>query len=120
MHMRLRWSLAMLFAGALLLPANAQDKERDIFNSLAQQAAGRDVKTIVFIADTSPHGRPGNHEFMAGALLMARTLTAHYPNAYAVVHPHTAWPKDLSHADSIIVLLNHGGPAATNAAVKAA
>ena len=115
----IRLTFAILVAGSLLLPVTAQDKERDIFNYVAQKAAAKDVKKIVFIADTSPHGGPGNHEFMAGAILMARTLNAHYPNAYAVVHPHTAWPKDLSHADSVIVLLNHGGPA-VNPAVKAA
>ena len=112
-----RVTLAILFAGALLLPAAAQDKDRDIFNYVAQKAAGKDVKKIVFIADTSPHGGPGNHEFMAGAIYMARTLNANYPGAYAVVHTHYAYPKDLSHADSIIVLLNHGGSAAKNAEV---
>jgi hypothetical protein len=100
--------------------AGEKEKEKDVFNYPAQLKAGKDVKKIVFIADTSSHGARGNHEFMAGAMYMARVLNDKYPNVYAVVHPHYAWPKDLSHADCIIVLLNHGGPAATNPQVKEA
>lgn len=115
--------VAVLLAGSIFLPAFGQEKEngkeKDVFNYAAQKSAAKDVKRIVFIADTSTHGPPGNHEFMPGAMLMARTLNAAYPKAYAVVYPHTKWPKDLSDADAIIVLLNHGGPA-VNPAVKAA
>jgi hypothetical protein len=95
------------------LPGAGQ-KERDIFDYESQKAA-KGVKRIVFIADTAPHGARGNHEFVAAAIYFARQINAHYPNAYAVVHLYTnekgkdkrEWPKDLKHADTIIVLLNH-------------
>jgi hypothetical protein len=93
-------------------------KERDIFDYEAQKAA-RDVKKIVFVADTAPHGPRGNHEFLAGAIFLARAINAHYPNAYAVVYTKNKWPKDLDHADAVVVLLNHGG-SAVNPAVKKA
>jgi hypothetical protein len=106
--------------GLLLTPgASAGDKkERDIFDYEAQKAA-KDVKKIVFVADTAPHGPRGNHEFLAGAIYLARTINAHYPGAYAVVHTKDKWPRDLKHADTVIVLLNHGG-SAVNPAVKEA
>jgi hypothetical protein len=112
----------LFIAGVLVAPAGAQekDKEKDIFNYVAQKTAGKDVKKIVFIADKDTHGGKGNHEFKAGAIYMARTLNAAYPNAYAVVHLDTRWPKDLAHADCVIVLLNHGRKAATDPAVKSA
>src|SRR5215475_10709298 len=100
-------------------PLSAGDKEKDIFNYLAQKEAPKSVKKIVFVADPSSHGPRGNHEFMAGSIYMARTLNKAYDNVYAVVFPNYQWPKDLAHADSIIVLLNHGG-SAVNPAVKAA
>lgn len=94
-------------------------EEKDIFNYVRQKAAPKEVKRVVFVADTSPHGARGNHEFMAGAIYMARTLNKQYEHVHAVVYPHYQWPKDLEDADSVIVLLNHGGPA-VNPAVKAA
>jgi hypothetical protein len=104
---------------AVCQPAPAADKkERDIFDYAAQKAA-KDVKKIVFVADTAPHGDRGNHEFLAGAIYLARTINANYPNAYAVVYTKNKWPKDLKDADTIIVLLNHGG-SAVNDAVKEA
>jgi hypothetical protein len=108
--------LAFLTAG----PAAAQDKKaRDIFDYDAVKNAPETVKRIVFVADTAPHGDRGNHEFLAAAIYLARTINATYPNAYAVVYTKDHWPKDLKHADSIIVLLNHGG-SAVNPAVKEA
>jgi hypothetical protein len=121
---------AALAAGALLLfavrtPAGEGKKGRDIFDYDAQKAA-KGVKRIVFVADTAPHGGRGNHEFVAAAIYLARTINARYPDAYAVVHmvdtrknPKEKWPKDLKHADTVIVLLNHGG-SAVNPAVKEA
>lgn len=119
-----RFALLILLAGFVVLPARAGDKETKdkdwaILDYEGQRAAPKDVKKIVFIADKRPHGPRGNHEFVAGAVFLARALNAHYPKVHAVVHPHDAWPKDLSHADAVIVLLNHGGPA-VNPAVKAA
>src|SRR5436305_13292720 len=100
--------LALGLASLLAGPARAEEKkERDIFDYEAQKAA-KDVKKIVFVADTAPHGGRGNHEFLAGAIYLARTINGHYPNAYAVVHTKDKWPKDLKHADVIIVLLNPG------------
>ncbi len=111
--------LAAFLAVTLLSHARADDKkERDIFDYYAQKAA-RDVKKIVFVADTAPHGGRGNHEFLAGAIYFARTINANYPNAYAVVYTKDKWPKDLKHADAVIVLLNHGA-SAVNPAVKEA
>jgi hypothetical protein len=112
-----------LIVAALLLvaaPAFADDagKERDIFDYDGQKAA-KDVKKIVFVADTGSHGDRGNHEFLAAAIYFARTINAEYPKAWCVVHTKDKWPKDLKHADTVIVLLNHGG-SAVNDAVKGA
>src|SRR5438034_11012811 len=111
MKILFRLGLLGLLTSTLLAPAFADDKEKDVFNYAAQKAAPNNVKKIVFVADPSPHGPRGNHEFMAGAIYMARTLNSVYDNVYAVVYPNYQWPKDLAHADSIIVLLNHGGSA---------
>ena len=98
--------------------AAGEKKERDIFDYDAQKAA-QGVKRIVFVADTAPHGGRGNHEFLADAIYLAKQINATYPDAYAVVHTMAKWPKDLKHADAIVVLLNHGG-SAVNPAVKEA
>lgn len=110
-------ALAFLFVPAL---ASAQEKakERDIYDYEAQKVA-KGVKRIVFVADTAPHGPRGNHEFLAAAIYFARTINAQYPEAYAVVHTMQKWPKDLKHADTIIVLQNHGG-SSVNPATKEA
>lgn len=108
------------FIAILLAALPAAAAEKDVFDHAAQKAAPKAVKKIVFVADTAPHGGRGNHEFMAGAILMARTINAAYPDAaYAVVHSKGKWPKDLAHADAVIVLLNHGA-SAVNPAVRAA
>src|SRR5688500_6563595 len=98
MNLSLRLTCALLAAAALAAPTAAQDKERDVLNYAAQKNAPASTKKIIFIADAGTHGGKGNHEFKAGALYLARTLNATYPNAYAVVHVNTRWPKDLSHA----------------------
>jgi hypothetical protein len=110
------WGAALLFSAATATAADK--KERDIFDYAAQKEA-KGVKKIVFVADTAPHGGRGNHEFLAGAIYLARTINAHYPDAYAVVYTKDKWPKDLSEADAVVVLLNHAG-SAVNPAVKAA
>jgi hypothetical protein len=119
-----RWlTAAVLGLGVTLLAAApaaaAKDKkERDIFDYEAQKVA-TGVKRLVFVADTAPHGGRGNHEFLAAAIYLARTINAKYPDAYAVVYTKAKWPTDLKHADAVIVLLNHGG-SAVNPAVKEA
>jgi hypothetical protein len=116
-----RWLTVVVLTLSALAPAGAfadEKKERDIFDYDAQKAA-KDVKKLVFVADTAPHGDRGNHEFLAAAIYLARTINANYSNAYAVVYTKDKWPKDLKHADAVIVLLNHGG-SAVNPAVKAA
>jgi hypothetical protein len=121
--MHARHVLALAVAVCLLFGARAaaeEKKDKDIFDYDAQKAADKDIKKIVFIADTAPHGGRGNHEFLAGAIYLARTINANYPKAYAVVYTKNKWPKDLKHADTVIVLLNHAAAAATNAAVKEA
>jgi hypothetical protein len=117
------WLSALLGVGVslhfLAAPASAADKkERDIFDYAAQKAA-KGVKHIVFVAGTEPHGPRGNHEFLAGAIYLARQINAHYPDAYAVVYTRPKWPTDLKDADAVIVLLN-GGDSAVNPAVKEA
>src|SRR5262245_39807799 len=125
MHTRSSVSRARLAAavivGMLLTAGGAAaggKKERDIYDYDAQKAAAG-VKKIVVVADTAPHGGRGNHEFLAAAIYLARTINAAYPDAYAVVYTMAKWPKDLKHADAVIVLLNHGG-SAVNPAVKEA
>ncbi len=115
-NFRVLLSIALLAAS--LNGVHAQ--ERDIFNYVGQAKAGKDVKKIVFIADAGTHGGKGNHEFKAGAVYMARVLNAQYPNVHAVVYKSSNWPKDVSHADSVIVLLNHGGKAASDKSIQAA
>src|SRR5689334_20517587 len=112
----------LLLALTFILPATAQDKdkEKDIYNYVDQAKAGKDIENIVFIAGVEPHGPKGNHEFRAGAIYLARTLNATYPNCYAVVHPNNRWPKDLTHADCVIVLLNGADKAATDPNIAAA
>jgi hypothetical protein len=112
----LSFGLALLLTARL--DAKDEPKERGIFDYEAQKAASG-VKKIVFVADTAPHGGRGNHEFLAAAIYLARTINAHYPGAHAVVYTRAKWPKDLKHADAVIVLLNHGG-SAVNPAVKEA
>lgn len=113
--------LALTACALLPLGLLADDtKERDIFDHAAQKAAPKDVKKIVFIAGTEPHGGRGNHEFVAAAIFLARALNAHYPNAYAAVYTRAKFPKDLSFADSIIVGFDHGRAAAESAEVAKA
>ncbi len=94
--------------------------ERGLTDYAAQKAAGKDVKKIVFIGDFKTHGARGNHEFLAASILISRALHAAYPNVHAVVHSSKAWPKDLKHADAIVVLLNNGGRAARDPNIAAA
>jgi hypothetical protein len=87
--------------------------ERDIFDYEGQRSAPDTVTKLVFIGDAGTHGPRGNHEFVGGFMLMARALHAAYPeNVHAVVHSTKSWPKDLAHADAIIIGLNHGERAA--------
>jgi len=95
----------------------AQEKtERDIFDYAGKKAA-TGVKKIVFVADTAPHGGRGNHEFLAGAMYLARQINTDYKDAWATVYTIQHWPKDLTGADAIVILMNNGGPA-VNLAVK--
>lgn len=123
MNVFVRMSGMVLLAGAVAGPLHADEKiagkEKDIFNYAAQKAAGKDVKKIVFVGDKRPHGPRGNHEFVAGPMYMARVLNAYYPHCYAVVTTYDKFPKDLSHADAVIILINNGGPA-VNQAMKEA
>jgi len=117
------WLSAFVAAAVVALSAGVgfaqEKKERDIFDYEAQKA-DKDAKHIVFIADKGTHGGRGNHEFVAAAIYLARSINENYPKAYAVVHTTGNWPKDLSHADAIVVLLNHAGSAATNKDIQAA
>ncbi len=106
----------------LVTPCRAADetKGRDLFDHEGQKKAGKDVKKIVFIAGTEPHGGRGNHEFMAAAIFLARTLNENYPNVWAVVYTRAKFPKDLSHADAVIIGMDHGGKVADNEEVAKA
>src|SRR6266513_1327494 len=99
MNVMLPIAAAVLLIGSILRPVGAgeKQKDKDIFNIAAQRAAAKEVKKIVFVGDKRPHGPRGNHEFVAGPMLMARTLNAVYPNCYAVVTTYDKFPKDLSH-----------------------
>jgi type 1 glutamine amidotransferase len=120
MKFLIQGTCALLLAMLTLNALHAQQtKERDIFNYVAQKNAGKDVKKIIFIAANEGHGGKGNHEFKAGAIYMANVLNSTYPNVYAVVYRNTNWPKELAHADCIIVLLNHGGKAADDKNIQA-
>ncbi|MBI3855184.1 MAG: ThuA domain-containing protein [Planctomycetes bacterium] len=101
----------------LLLLALLQS--RGVFDYEGQKAA-KDVRKIVLIGDAGAHGPPGNHEFIAGSLILARRIHAAYPNVHAVIHSTKNWPKDLSHADVVVVGLNHGGRAAKDPQIAAA
>lgn len=109
---------AMLIAGGAM--AQKGTAVKDVYGYDAQNSAPSGTRRIVFIASKADHGARGNHEFFAGSLLWARQLNAFYPQAYAVVYSEDNWPKDLSKADAIIVLLNHGGRAAEDPNIKAA
>lgn len=117
---------SLLVAGVLPLAINAAVQqspntvEKDVFNYEAQRAAPKNTRRIVFIGAKGTHGGRGNHEFIAGSIYLARRINAVYPRAYAVVYSDDKWPKDLSKADAIVVLLNHAGPAATDPNIKAA
>lgn len=105
----------------LVLPLLADEKPaRDIYDHEGQKNAGKDVKKVVFIAGTEPHGPRGNHEFVAAAIFLARTLNENYPNVHATVYSRAKFPKDLSFADSIIVGMDHGRAAAESEEVKKA
>jgi hypothetical protein len=101
---------------ARLLPA----AERDIFDYEGQKKAGDKVKKIVFIGDAGTHGARGNHEFVAGSILLARELHEAYPDVHCVVHSTKSWPKDFEGVDAIVVGLNHGQKAATDPNIFAA
>ena len=103
-----------------LLCARLCAADRDVFDYSAQNAAPAGTRRIVFIAASGTHGGRGNHEFLAGATYLARRINAEFPNAHAVVYPENQWPKDLTKADAIVVLLNHAGKAANDPNIKAA
>ncbi|MBL9146580.1 MAG: NPCBM/NEW2 domain-containing protein [Verrucomicrobiaceae bacterium] len=111
--------MKFLLALALLTTA-AFAQPRDIFDYTGQNNVPAGTKRLVFIAAKGNHGGGGQHEFFAGASYLARRINEAYPQAFAVVYPENNWPKDLSKADAIIVLLNHGGRAADDANIKAA
>jgi putative membrane-bound dehydrogenase-like protein len=103
-----------------LLSSSAIAQPRDIFDYTGQNNAPAGTKRLVFIAAKGTHGGSGQHEFLAGASYLARRINETYSQAFAVVHSDNNWPKDLTKADAIIVLLNHGGRAADDANIKAA
>src|SRR6188768_654556 len=109
-------SLIVILLAALPVAA----AEKDVFDHAAQKAAPKSVKKIVFIADTAPHGGRGNHEFVAAAVFLAKAINDYDPKAYAVVTTMQKMPKDLKHADAVVVLMNHARAAAESPAVKEA
>jgi hypothetical protein len=105
---------------ALMFSAVSRAEEKDLFDYEGQRKAGKEVKKIVFIGDAGEHGPRGNHEFIAGSILLSRQLHAAYPNLHCVVHSTKNWPKDLTHADAVVVGLNHGSRAAKDAQIAGA
>ncbi len=119
--MNMKLSLLVLLVSSVLgWPLLGECGDRDIFDYDGQRKAGDDVVKIVFIGDAGTHGPPGNHEFIAASILLARHLHAAYPRVHAVVHSSKNWPSQLSHADAIVVGLNHGQRAATDPRIFAA
>lgn len=114
-NLRMKSLLALAF-----LTTAALGQPRDILDYTGQNNAPAGTKRLVFIAAKGTHGGGGQHEFFAGASYLARRINETYPQAFAVVYPENNWPKDLTKADAIIVLLNHGGKAADDANIKAA
>ena len=92
----------VLFILAAGIWAAAVAEERGIFDYDGQRKAGDDVVKIVFIGDAGTHGPRGNHEFVAGSILLARDLHAAYPQVHAVVHSSNNWPADLSYTLSAL------------------
>lgn len=117
-------TLSRFFAlASLVLSAAAtigQTVPKNVSNKEAQRATPANTRRIVFIASKADHGERGNHEFFAGSLYLARRINAVYPRASAVVYSEDQWLPDLSKADAVIVLLNHGGRAAADPQIKAA
>lgn len=105
----------LLFVGNITFASN-----RGIFDYAKQREAGKDTNKIVFIGDAGTHGARGNHEFMAGSILLARQLNSVYPQVHAVVRSSKNWPDDLTYADAIVVSLNHGKQAALDPQIFAA
>ena len=95
-------------------------EQRGIFDYESQRRAADGVTKIVFIGDAGTHGPPGNHEFVAGFMLLSQQLNAAFPLVHCVVHSSNHWPSDLSHADAVIVGLNHGQQAALDPELFAA
>ena len=88
----LRTLVVGIVLGVTAIPASAAEK--DIFDFAAQKAAPKTMKKIVFVADTAPHGGRGNHEFLAAAILLARTINADYPeSAYWRSTPRAIGPR---------------------------
>ena len=113
--------LAVTLAAALLAPAAAGEKEKDIFDYDAQKNAPKERQEDRLRRRHRRRTAPrGNHEFLAGAIYLARTHQRHtIPTPTPSSTRKDKWPKDLTHADAVIVLLNHGG-SAVNPAVKEA
>ena len=110
-----RWLVGVVICTGLgLSSAEALAADRDLFDYEGQRQAPDDVVKIIFIGDAGTHGARGNHEFVAGSILLARHLHAAYPKVHAVVHSTKSWPQDVSHAKAIVVGLNHGQRAATD------
>lgn len=105
---------------SLAADTNERKEAKGVYDYEGQHKAPAGTKRIVFIATHGTHGGIGSHEFLAGSLYLARRINAVYPNAWAVVYTEDKWPKDLSDADAIVVMLNHGGRAAEDPLVKAA
>mgnify|MGYP006268066801 CR=1 FL=1 len=113
-------SILMVFVVTVLAVAGVGRGEdsrptgRSVFDYAGQEAAPAGTKRIMFIAAKGGHGARGNHEFTVGAIYLARTLQAVYPNVWAVVHTDDRWPEACANQDAIVVLLNHGGRAAAD------
>lgn len=113
-------TLAFLVTVATVFQSGLQAQDKGVFDYQRQMAAGKGTKKIVFIADAGTHGGRGNHEFMAGSILLATQLNAAYPEVHAVVRSTNNWPTDLSYADAVIVSLNHGQRAALDPEIASA
>lgn len=112
------WSLFLLLLTHAVGNSALAEAKR-VFDYAAQRAASNITK-VVFIAAAEPHGDRGNHEFVAGSILLARQLNSAYSNVQVNIYSNKNWPADLSDADAVVVALNHGGRAARDPHIGAA
>lgn len=112
--MRLLMVVCMLALGLPLAAAEPVSSPKGLTDYAGQARAPGATRRIMFIAAKADYGGRGSHEFHAGATYLARRINEVYPEAWAVVYTDDHWPEACADQDAIVVLLNHGGRAASD------